>query len=138
MIVSDLLEKMVYFFKVQPECIDGLGLESDISEPITTKMIIPSKSDKPRALGITQNSIELEWTKPEQGAHNVTSYSILYRSVGQSDPLETWREETCTSESQFTVCNLNIETNYIFKLKVRVNCESGESEESETSNPIKN
>ena len=138
--VSNLVERTIYSFKVQPECADGVGLMSDVSEPITTKMIIPSEPGKPKASKVSHNSVELEWTKPEQGAHNVTSYSVLYRLI--SDPADTanchppdqWAEQTCTMESS-TVCNLNAETTYIFK--VRVHCEIGVSEESETSNPIK-
>ena len=82
--VNKLSEKTSYYFRVCSECKDGLGPISDTSEPITTKMMLPSKPGKPRALTITENSIELEWTKPEYGAHNVTSYTVLYGSV--ADP----------------------------------------------------
>ena len=85
--MTHLLERTVYSFKVQPECADGFGLMSDISEPITTKMIIRSKPGKPRASKVTHNSIELEWTKPELGTYKVTSHSIFYCSI--SDPADT-------------------------------------------------
>ena len=142
--VFHLFENTTYLFQVLPECEAGVGLESDLSDPITTKMIISSKPGKPRASKVTHNSVELEWTKPEQGAHSVTSYSVLYHSISdpvdtvycveQIDPSEQWKELTCTMES-LTISNLNAETTYIFK--VHVHCEIGVSKESETSNPIK-
>jgi hypothetical protein len=109
-----LLERRTYSFKVQPEYVDGVGSISDISEPITTKMMIPSKPGKPRASKVTHNSIELEWTKPEQGAHNVINYSVFYcmisvtaDSVGYHLLDFQWREQTCTLQfSTVTVCNL--------------------------------
>ena len=60
-------------FQVQPECEGGVGIESDISDPVMTYMIVPSKPGKPRALKVTHDSIQLEWTKLEYGAHNITS-----------------------------------------------------------------
>ena len=46
-IVSNLTEKTIYSFKVQAEC---LGSVSYTSEPVLTKMTIPSQPDKPRAV----------------------------------------------------------------------------------------
>ena len=47
-IVSQLSENTIYHFKIRPECKAGVGLESDISEPVRTKVMIPSQPGKPR------------------------------------------------------------------------------------------
>lgn len=142
--VLHLLERQTYYFKVQPEYADHIGLMgdisdhiglmSDISEPITTKMTIPSKPGKPRASQITHNSIELEWTKPEQGAHNVTSYTILYHST--IDPMDTWSrsEHIVVSKEGMILTQLPDNTTYWFK--IRPECESGFGSESDISEPI--
>ena len=131
--VSHLLERTVYSFKVQLECKDGFGLESDISEPITTKMITPSKPGKPRAMKVTHDSIELEWTKPEQGAHNVTSYSILCHSI--SDPADCWKEyKAVTTEENVLISQLRENTLYYFKIHPQ--CTDGDGLQSDVSDPI--
>ena len=134
--VSQLFERTLYLCKVQPECEDGFGLESDISEPITTNMIVPSKPGKPIATNVTHDSIQLKWTKPEQGAHNITSYTIFYHPA-ISDPPEQWiqRKEKCTIDTcTLTVPNLLEYTIYCFK--IRPECEVDIGQESDISDPI--
>ena len=115
-IVSQLLENTTYRFQIQPEFEAGIGLQSDISDPIMTKRIIPSKPGKPRALKITHQGIEIEWSKPEQGAHNVTCYSVLYHST--SDPTDYWTVyEATTIEERATVSQLRESTTYYFKIQ---------------------
>jgi hypothetical protein len=130
--VSHLFESITYRFKVLPECEAGVGLESDLSDPITTKMIIPSKPGKPRAKNVTFDGIELEWTKPEQGAHNVTSYTIFYHST--IDPMDTWSEHKVVSKEEMMLTQLPDNTTYWFK--IRPKCESGFGLESDISEPI--
>ena len=135
-IVSQLSEKTTYCFKIQPECDVGVGLESDISEPIATEMIVPSKPGKPIASDVTYDSIELEWTKPEEGAHNVTSYIIFYRS--SSDPPDQWmiwmEPKTEIAEERVVVSQLSEKTTYCFK--VQPECEASVGLESDISEPI--
>jgi hypothetical protein len=131
-IVPQLSENAIYYFKIRSECANGAGLESDISEPATTKMIVQSKPGKPKASKITHNSFELEWTKPDQGAHNITAYEIFYRST--SDPPNQWTQlKTQNADTKITVSNLLEKT--IYKFKVQPKYEGGvvgiESEESE-------
>ena len=130
--ISHLLEKTIYSFKVRPECKDGLGLESDTSDAIQTKMIIPSKPSKPTATGITHNSIQLEWTEPEEGAHNVTSYTIFYRSI--SDPSDVWSEQKAATNKEVLVAQLS--ENTVYNFKIRPECETGIGLESDTSDAI--
>lgn len=135
-IVPQLSEKEIYYFKIRSECakFNGAGLESDISEPVTTKMIVQGKPGKPRASEVNHDSIELEWTKPEQGAHNITTYVIFYRST--SDCPNKWTQlKTQNAETKVTVSNLLEKT--IYRFKVQPKYEGGVGIESEESEPIK-
>ena len=134
-VVSHLLENTTYLFQVQPECEAGVGLESDVSDPIKTKMIIPSKPGKPRALNITHDSIKLEWTKPEQGAHNVNSYSVLHR-LTRDDPAEYWTGyNSVTTENSIIISQLRDNTFYSFI--IQPHCADGDGLQSDVSDPIK-
>ena len=132
--VNKLSEKTSYYFRVCSECKDGLGPISDTSEPITTKMILPSKPGKPRALKITENSIELEWTKPEYGAHNATSYTVLYGYV--ADPPDEWKNQnTPATNHRLLVSHLFEYTIYYFI--IRPECKDNISGlDSNISDPI--
>ena len=82
--MSQLSESSVYYFKIRADGganIGDIGIERIISNPIVTEMILPRKPGKPTVVEVTHSSIELEWTKPEYGAHNITSYTVLYRST---------------------------------------------------------
>ena len=132
LLVTKLLENTIYFFKIRPECVAGNGPESDVSEPIETKIILPSKPGKPRALEITHNSVKLEWTKPENGAHNIISYTVLYCSI--SDPPKEWLEHTAVMTEKVHLSQLVESTSYHFK--VRAECEVGYGPESDISEPV--
>lgn len=45
--------------------------------------VIPGKPEALQATKITDNSIELKWTKPEEGV--IESYDVNYRSNGASE-----------------------------------------------------
>ena len=96
-------------------------------------MIVPSKPGKPTASNVTHDSIRLEWTKPEQGAHNVTSYNILYRFT--DDLPDQWMEQkTKSAKEGFVFSQLSEKTTYLFK--VQPVCDTGVGLESDISEPI--
>ena len=133
MLVSSLLDNETYFFKIQPKCEDICGLVSEISEPIKTKMLWPSKPGKPKATSVTHNSIKLEWSKPDEGAHNVSSYTVFYHSSKQRSK-QCVKITNITSE-RFLVRKLSEKTTYSFK--VQPVCEAGVGPKSVVSEPIK-
>ena len=103
---------------------------------VTTDQSVVVKPDRPRALSVTSDSIELEWTKPElQGAYNIINYSVYRRSV--SDPPDHWIQYEVISDQQMstlTVSELSECTPYYFK--VRLECEMGVGVESDVSEPV--
>ena len=133
--ISQLRESTTYYFKIRPQYADGDGLESEISDPISTEMIIPNQPGKPQCIGISHDSVQIEWSKPEQGAHNITSYTILYRSATSDSP-DAWMEQRVTStEESSSVLGLSEDTVYLFK--VRPDCGDTFGSESDMSEPIK-
>ena len=123
------LPQTQFVFKVQAVSSIGTSLESELSDPIDLSpsyeescskdqnIDIYSKPGKPRASMITTSSIQLEWTKPELGAHNITSYAVLYRSA--SDPPDQWMKyKTKPTEETVTVLvsQLSENTEYHFKI----------------------
>ncbi len=96
----------------------------------------PGNVDKIKASSesITQNSVRLEWSKPEYGFKSVECYTILYGL--ESDPSEVWKKKTTKGKETFmTVDNLQAESLYCFK--VRAKCQAGVSQYSKVSDPIK-
>ena len=132
-----------------PESETGVGLESmeesDISDPIITKMIIPSKPGRPRVLQVTGEKIELEWTKLEQGAHNLKFYSVSCCGLNLVDayhnkkfivPEELFEEhQTAISTTESCVLR-NLDHNLMYIFKVCAHYKNGVSEYSERSEQI--
>ena len=131
--VTHLSDMTTYYFKIKPECETGYGLESDLSESMTTLMLIPSKPGKPNATNVTFSSIELEWTKPDQGAHNVTSYTVYFHSINQDNTPNEWIKERTTDES-ITVSRLLEHTTYMFMIQPECDVDYGAL--SDLSEPI--
>ena len=129
-VVSQLIENATYLFQIQPVCEVGVGSESDVSDPITTR--ISSKPGKPRALEITYNSITLEWSKPELAAHNVTSYSVFCRS--KTDPVDHWTYIAMATGERSVISQLEENTTYYFKIQLQYDDEDGL--QSDVSDPI--
>ena len=136
-----------FIFKLQAISEIGTGIESKYSDPIDLMRLpfapdhdepmngdYPSKPGKPQALKITHESIELEWMKPEQGADNVTSYTIFYRST--HDPHKHWMElKGITIEERVVISELTEDTKYLFQ--VQPECKAGVGLESDISDHIK-
>ena len=133
-IVSHLSEKTEYIFKIRLTSIVGTDLESDVSDPITTRMIVPSKPGKPQPLNVSHDSIELEWIRPERGVHNVFAYCVFF--CKDIDLPDQWTEEkTMTSVNRICISQLSDNCTYYFK--VQPVYEGSESFESDISEPIR-
>ena len=131
--VSRLAANAVYLFKVRAEGEDGVFSESEMSDLITTNPILIAMPGKPMASKVTHNSIQLRWSGPESGNHNIKYYSVLYRQL--DDPSSQWlTRSTQDTQEVATVSGLAAKVVYCFK--VRAVCEGGVSPVSELSDPI--
>ena len=96
-------------------------------------MMLPGKPGKPWAIAITHDCVVLGWSNPEQGAHNISTNTVFYRSA--SDPPDRWNQQGVQAgETCFSVVKLSENTTYYFR--VRSNCRDGFGPMSDTSNPI--
>ena len=92
----------------------------------------PGNPGKIKICGITNCSIRLEWSKPENGYESVEQYTVCYGLV--SDPPEAWTNTIKSNQTFATIDNLQAETSYSFK--VRAECRAGVSQYSRMSDPI--
>ena len=82
---------------------------------------------------VTHNHVELEWSKPEQGAHNVTSYTVFYRFT-TNDSHGVWRAHKDVIGEKAIVPQLSEKTTYHFK--IRPESKAGVGLESDISDPV--
>ena len=66
---------------------------------------------------MSDNSIDLEWSKPEQGTQNILSYTVFYHSTCESDSSDEW-SEICTPYEKVTLSNLSEGTTYTCYINV--------------------
>ena len=83
---------------------------------------------------MTHDSVQLEWTKPKQGAHNITSYTVHHRLVG--DPPVIWSEHNAIVNEEVLLTQLIENREYSFKIRA-CKCDSGTGSESDISEPIR-
>lgn len=50
-----------------------------------TKFPIPDPPGKPQPLSITENSVRIQWQKPEKNVQYITSYSVLCMQPGHTE-----------------------------------------------------
>ena len=132
--ISGLAARALYCFKVHAESEHGVGLESDISDPIlTSSPPLPDRPGKPTASKVSNDTIHLNWDSPESGAENIKNYTVTYRRM--DDHLAQWMTlNTQGPHGIATVQGLTARALYCFK--VHAECEHGVSLESELSDPI--
>ena len=75
--VSRLKSKTVYFFKVRAETAAQSSPESDLSEPIETKLSPPV--GKPTISNVTYTEFQVNWQKPNYD--DIQHYSISYQTT---------------------------------------------------------
>ena len=132
--VSRLVAKAVYCFKVHAEGKDGIGPDSEMSEPIATSPPpIPGRPGKPTASKTTHESIHLNWPGPNTAVESVAFYSVLYRRM--DDALSVW-QTTKTQGSQKEVSVSGLAAKAVYCFKICAHTEAGFSPDSEMSEPI--
>ena len=134
LVVENLVPKTFYNFKVKAETLSNSSPESELSNPIETKIPPPGK---PRAYKVTHNSLLLSWKKPDSCAEQVQSYTVLYcRKKYFHSALDLWDTIHAVSESKHNchIQDLLPDTAYVFKIKAET--VKGPSPYSELSDQI--
>ena len=132
--VRGLRANAVYCFKVRAEGDAGVYSESEMSDPVATSPHpLPEKPGQPIVTKVTHNSVQLTWSRPETGNHDVMSYSVVYRKMAADDPLSQWQTQIA-DDQEVTVNRLAANTVYCFKIRAEV--EAGIYSESDMSDPV--
>ena len=80
-----------------------------------------SRPGKPHVISSTNDSVQLEWSKPEQGSENIKSYIVLFHHT-ESDPSlhydsMNWQQyDTNSSNNNAFVSGLTVKTQYVFNV----------------------
>ena len=120
-----------YIVYVVAECQSGAIVEGRESI-FKTKEGTFSPPGRPKAVKIESFSIELKWTPPARNSKAVKSYVIYYYT--QTNPNNKLKQEVPSMRTSIIISQLQPNTTYIFK--VVGHCATGESVESEESDPI--
>ena len=131
--VSNLLPQTSYRFKVHAKFRNGANLDSDISDPIQTHPM-PVPPGKPIAANVTHNSIRLEWSEAQYGAHNIEFYTICYHQLNAQSELDWKQIKTTNSHTSILISNLVAQTEYSFEVHAEFN--TGVVLVSEASGPL--
>lgn len=100
----------------------------------TDTIVQVSKPGQPKALNVTHCTIDLEWSKPKQGIHNVKSYTIFYRLA--TNPSAQWMPyKTETAAQKATVLQLSENSTYLFKVRAKL-LDGKLGPESDESEPV--
>ena len=138
-IVKGLSANTTYTFKVC--ALDKgkntiIGLESEISDPVTTTnapLTTEYAPSKPCTSQVTNNSVTLSWGKHQDRTACGEDFTILYRPLDERSR-EYWKElRVYTKLNSAVIDGLKPETRYVFKVR----SESGEKcAESDVSDPV--
>lgn len=131
--VTGLTKDQAYEFRVMAVNDSGQSKPLVSDKPVVAKLPYdpPSAPGKPEASPISEDSVQLEWEKPQSdGGSRITGYFIEKREVGS----DTWQKvnpaQACLT-NEFTVKNLIEDRKYEFRV-VAQNA-AGLSEPSECS-----
>ena len=118
----------VYFFKVRAETSSGFSPESEVSDPIKTKLNPPPGT--PSASNITYKGFQLNWNKPpyDDIEHYIISYQIT------DEPPDKWHTLKTDGSKENTRFSAAEEKLYVFKVAAMT--ASGVTSDSELSDPI--
>ena len=105
--------------------------EGPVTEPVA--MRDGKKPGKPKLVKKTHNTIQLKWSKPENGAENIRGYAILFSDI--DDMTDQWNTRmTQGAKESIVVDGLAAKTVYSFK--VRAEYHDGICVEGDASDPI--
>lgn len=130
--IDGLMEGMLYYFRVLPENIYGVGEPSETPDVILV-CEVPLPPSKLEVIDVTKSTVCLGWEKPEHdGGSRLTGYVIEACKFGT----DKWMKVATLklTDFEYTVEKLNEKEQYMFRIKA-VNSR-GASEPKELVTPI--
>lgn len=125
--ISGLIEGALYYFRVLPENIYGIGEACETSDTVLISEV-PSVPQKLEVIDITKSTVSLAWEKPQHdGGSRLTGYVIEASKVGT----DRWMKVVTLKPTVFehTIISLNEGEQYLFR--VRAQNQKGVSEPRE-------
>lgn len=113
--IDGLMEGMLYYFRVLPENIYGIGEPRETPDVILI-CEVPLPPHKLEVIDVTKSSITLGWEKPEHdGGSRLTGYVIDACKFGT----DKWMKVATlkTSDFEHTIEKLNESEQYLFRIK---------------------
>lgn len=113
--VDGLMEGMLYYFRVLPENIYGIGEPRETPDVILI-CEVPLPPHKLEVLDVTKSSVTLGWEKPEHdGGSRLTGYVIEACKFGT----DKWMKVATlkTSDFEYTIEKLNEGEQYLFRIR---------------------
>lgn len=125
--ITGLIEGAMYYFRVLPENIYGIGEPCETSDAVLASDVpmLPQKLD---VIDVTKSTVSLAWEKPlHDGGSRLTGYVIEACKFGT----ERWMKVTTLKPTVFehTIISLNEGEQYVFR--VRAQNQKGVSEPRE-------
>ena len=133
-VIQNLLPKTTYVFKVQAQTLDGQFSTESKEYEIMTKPIIPGPPGRPNVDVISEDSVRLQWTKPDKHTEVIQRYVVCYCSLNVSDKQWQYYQDGSLKEENL-VKGLLPDSKYCFTIQAE--CEDGLSEKSAISPVIK-
>ena len=131
-VVSGLMAKTMYSFRVDAIFKGGFTLDGKFSDPVQTYPS-PRKPGKPTANIVTHDTVQVQWTEAQYGNQKLQLYHIFYRKIEGSKEVGEWMQNTSTS-TNVIIGNLNPLSFYRFR--IRAEFANSTILSSETSDPI--
>ena len=125
--ISGLIEGALYYFRVLPENIYGIGEPCETSDAVLVSEV-PTAPQKLEVVDVTKSTVSLAWDKPQHdGGSRLTGYVIEASKAGS----ERWMKVVTLKPTvlEHTIISLNEGEQYLFR--VRAQNQKGVSEARE-------
>lgn len=113
--IDGLMEGMLYYFRVLPENIYGIGEPRETPDAILVSEV-PLPPHKLEVIDVTKTTVTLGWGKPEHdGGSRLTSYIIEACKFGT----DRWMKVATlkTTDFEHTIEKLNESEQYLFRIR---------------------
>lgn len=129
--ITSLTEGMLYYFRVLPENIYGIGEPSETSDVVLV-CEVPLPPAKLEVVDVTKSSVSLAWEKPlHDGGSRITGYIVEACKAGT----DKWMKVTTLklTDFEFTIMSLNENEQYFFRVRAVNSRGAGEPKEIVTA-----
>jgi len=129
--IAGLTEGMLYYFRVLPENIYGVGEPCETGDVVLV-CEVPLPPAKLEVVDVTKSSVSLAWEKPlHDGGSRLTGYIVEACKAGT----DKWMKVATLklTDFEFTIVSLNENEQYLFRVRAVNSRGAGEPKETVTA-----